>query len=297
MEAQTIVVIDLSVVVHQISETVAHDDIECMESFVKAQLAWMVSLEWLGTLKSDDASVVLVTDNKPYWRSAHLMDEAVWGAVNRTYRGKPVTSTPIHYKAGRKEPTPRLGMIRTLVHKTVGEQGWNQLGVTGFEADDVAAAICVMAPSDCRVILATVDSDWMGLISPRTMWFCLKGYEPRVRHSEESINGWATRRLKTALTHPSQLWDVKSTQGDKSDNLPAGSPLDVISLLEPPDQYKLWLNSDFQTRLSLVFDNPTRPIPAAKAIEYLQRQGFRAFIRYNDLLDDWQPWYPEPDLA
>jgi len=145
--------------------------------------------------------------------------------------------------------------------------------------------------------LATVDSDWMGLISPRTMWFCLKGYEPRVRHSEESINGWATRRLKTALTHPSQLWDVKSTQGDKSDNLPAGSPLDVISLLEPPDQYKLWLNSDFQTRLSLVFDNPTRPIPAAKAIEYLQRQGFRAFIRYNDLLDDWQPWYPEPDLA
>jgi hypothetical protein len=41
---------------------------------------------------------------------------------------------------------------------------------------------------------------------------------------------------------PSDIWGFKTRYGDKSDSLPAGSPREVIDLLNPPDEFKLWNN-------------------------------------------------------
>ena len=140
-----------------------------------------------------------------------------------------------------------------------------------------------MLPQDQQqnIVLATVDTDWMGLIDNNTTWFCLRGYDPRIRYSMDHINGWSARRLGVQLSCPSDIWNVKTIQGDASDNLPPGSPLEVISLVEPPMEHRLWLNPSYAPMFrGLLTQQPSGigNLPVGAALDYLRRLGVNRFI-------------------
>lgn len=164
-----------------------------------------------------------------YWRQSFLTE----------------TGFTITYKEGRKPKSDLWGQLFRQVTKAAKQEGGTQLSVTGYEADDIAAAVSRTVteqhPHD-RVSLLTVDTDWLGLLTPQVTWFSTVGYFPQVRNNMESFNLWAKRRSMGQFNHPHELWDYKSEHGDKSDALPAGSPLAVISLVKPPQIYDLTLN-------------------------------------------------------
>jgi hypothetical protein len=300
------VVVDLSVVVHQI-----HNSIEAAgglppdarKGAVSANLAWMLSGHWLGSLvKPGDFQIICVGDAKPYWRSEYLLRPSVYGSVvtRKLSRHKVPRITekphgPIHYKAGRKLPKRTLTKAKEQTYETLQAKGARVLRLTGYEADDLAAAVTVISRDfpDNRIILATVDSDWMGLVSPWVSWFCLYGYFPRLRDTMEPINQWCLRRIKTTIETPRDLWKIKASQGDKSDNLPPGSPLEVIDLLSPPEGHRLWENTQVSGVIRHWLSEPQEPLVTDpdEALDYLRACGLQPAIRPFD--PDSDLYYPE----
>lgn len=299
---QTTVILDNSVMVHQLHDiiTKCQVDKDHWLGVIKAQVVWLQSCKWLGSLMEDpeNTQVISVCDSKPYWRVEYLQRPEVYTQIVAKKRGKDVQRTePVAYKGGRKFPEYSFTKIKDTMRKLYADQDYNMLAMPGYEADDLAAAIVMMnrmlpADKQHRVILATVDADWMGLIDHNTTWFCSFGWLPRVRYSMDDINLWAKKRLGTELSSPKDIWDVKTRLGDKSDNLPAGSPLEVISLIEPPIEHRLWLNPGYSGVVKKYLYEP-KSLHARhleKAETYLRQLGIpRAIKPYNDKETE-QPW-------
>lgn len=123
----------------------------------------------------------------------------------------------------------------------------------GYEADDFAGALVQLKrqaqslPSDDpevtlvanrEIWLNTVDSDWLQLVGDGVTWFNTGPWEPRIRGPQETLE-WASRRLKATISSPVQIVDVKMQQGDRSDNLPPGSPRYMIDLINSHPDYHL----------------------------------------------------------
>lgn len=290
---------------------------------VKAQLTWLMSLDWLGSMKPEkDAKVLLVCDSKPYWRTAYLERPEVFipiyrrqaesgrrrkglkGNLAKCDRLEALLAVPapdinagsqewweynlvreevaqltqelsIKYKAGRKFPDPGFTRLKKAIKHYCRKSGWNVLEYHRYEADDIAAAIVATNPAENDIILATVDSDWLGLVSPNVAWFCLGGYTPRVRASIEDINQWRTRKKDSLLGAPSDLWTAKTVEGDASDNLPPGTPIEVIDLFNPPAEYDLKVDPRFLADMGASV--PYEPVDSGKALEYLINIGIRPF--------------------
>ena len=290
---------------------------------VKAQLTWLMSLDWLGSMKPErDVKVILACDSKPYWRTAYLerpevfipiyrkqaevsprrrglkanlkkcdrleallavpspdieAPKAEWDAyqVVRDEVAQLTHELSIKYKAGRKFPDPGFTRLKEAIKRYCHRSGWNTLEYRGYEADDIAAAIVATNPASDDVILATVDSDWLGLVSPNVTWFCLGGYTPRVRASIEDINQWRARKKDRLLEAPSDLWGAKTVEGDASDNLPPGTPLEVIDLFHPPQEYDLKADPRFLGDMSTCV--AYEPVDSGKALAYLINIGIRPF--------------------
>ncbi len=295
---RTTVIVDFSVCVHQLHNMLTSMDVEKdnLKAAIQANMVWLHSGEWIKPLVGDNINIVYVTDSKPYWRLDYLLQEEVYVPVferqlaaykERYPKGrKQFKPEPIHYKAGRKFPTPAFKSCKTKMLNAAHRNEFSVLSIKGYEADDLAAALVMtnrMMPKDQQqnIVLATVDTDWMGLIDNHTTWFCLRGYDPRVRYSMEHINEWSLRRLGTELSCPSDIWRVKTIQGDKSDNLPPGSPLEVIDLLQPPMEHRLWLREDtaplLRTILTQEIDDKGN-LPLDAALDYLRRLGVSRFI-------------------
>ena len=186
--------------------------------------------EWLpARLKHADTVPVWAWDTKDtlgeYWRHAYLREQGL----------------PIKYKAGRKDKTDTWYKCRDAVKHAVTTMELTSFEYEGYEADDIAGAIVKLAGSD-PVTLLTVDTDWLGLLSPTCTWVSSTNYAPQVRNNLTSFNSWCQKRLKAMFHEPTQLWTYKAIHGDKSDNLPRKSPLAVINLLEPPPKYDLTQN-------------------------------------------------------
>lgn len=315
----TTIVIDTSVFLHEMSHchsTIGHTD-KHWEGLIKAQLAWLVSGDWMGGLKPQDFQVLFVCDTKDselkYWRHRHLVDPEVTSKVprkNKTLEKKRqrladmllqgtsgdslvvrelTEDLAIHYKAGRKFPEYAFTKMKKVMLQVIREQGWRCFGQVGYEADDVAAAVVkanMSLPDNLRhrVVLLTVDSDWMGLIDDLTSWFCLHGYFPRIRGDMHSANEWAQRRLKRPLKQYRDIWDIKAQQGDKSDNLPPsnGVLLPAIDLLNPPSEHQLWhqpIGQDIKRCLQHPCYNKVSGVAAAK---YVQSIGVPLAVRPLD---------------
>lgn len=337
MRKQTII-LDLSVVCHQLHHNLlsAQVEKEHYQGWLKAQMAWVMSGEWLGSLQAEDSQVILVCDTKPYWRVEYLTRPEVVVAIDRPRKGsrnmaalrdiRAILADPeerptgqilkdlqtehdhlletlvVHYKAGRKLPEASFTKLKGEIQKLVASQKWRSIREPGYEADDLAAALVMVNRSlpeadRNQIILGTVDADWMGLVDVQTTWFCLHGWTPRVRNLDNgavSLNFWCQKRLKKTVDHPEEIWDLKTVQGDKSDNLPPNSPIEVISLVAPPEEHRLWqrpgIRGILRNWLLNHGDPAVSPVKIAGATAHLRSLGVRRVIRPFD--PDSDIYYP-----
>lgn len=192
----------------------------------------------------------------------------------------------IVYKGGRKLPTNLMKTVREDFYALADRKGWKVLSKQGYEADDNAAGLKVVneqlgEPRD--LLLVTIDSDLTGLISDHLAWFCAVGYEPRVRYDLASLNYWATNVKKwVPFDEPRGIWDLKAAEGDRSDNLPPNTPLEVIDLLDPPWQFRIWECPDWhQKAYRYLVGDPVIEAPerGAKALQYLGSQGIPPVVK------------------
>jgi hypothetical protein len=239
-------------------------------SVVAGQMQAVSSLMFMGEERPEHYNLIFVKDTKvdgEYWRHSYLLREDVAEAranrimadyegllethlalkrADEPYTGrkprKPAAIKPIAYKGGRKELTAFHSMIRVVMSKEVERQGWTVLSAKGYEADDLAAALVHLNAGKDLIWLLTIDTDWLGLVSDNVKWFCTSGHQPRVRGDIKQINVWSQQRFKLDLETPRAIWDYKALVGDTSDNLPYYSPLEVIDLLAPPEEFCLWLD-------------------------------------------------------
>lgn len=319
---KTTVLIDLSVIIHQIHQRTEGLEIpkKHYKGVVKAQLLYLMSLEWLGELKPANANAVLLLDSKPYWRTNYLLKPEVVAKVPRKtkklqalrselaslltkekeYANRvspelvPVylelshqintlaDTLSIHYKAGRSLPTYQFTKLKKAMIGVAKEWGLPMIGVDGYEADDLASLFVRVKADDHRVVLATIDSDWMGLISPSVDWFCTHGWSPRVR-TMANYNSWCFRRLGEGFELPSGIWAYKAIWGDKSDNLPPGSPIEVIDLLQPPLEHDLMNRPAIVSQASQLLEREPLSLPEVnRAVNYIYRLGIPLCIRPLD---------------
>lgn len=321
-----IVVVDLSVYLHRLHQTIPMDHSDPQfESILKSNLVYLMSGNWLPeALKPLYKNMIFCIDSKPYWRSDWLMDlrntvdlpkptlakseagitKATQNALKIAQEIKEAMDAPIKtneqleliniaqvshtvaYKAGRKFPAYSFKKIRMLVYRYLELINAQRLFCTGFEADDMAAALVATNTAKgnpANIMLLTVDTDWMGLINPSVTWVCMTGYAPAFRDTLEICNAWAKKSLKATLGTWREIWDIKGQKGDKSDNLPPsnGLLLPVIDLLNPPAQYRYWEQQKGLLHDCFGFHTGLRFSPEAgrAALHHLKLNGLRPVMR------------------
>lgn len=222
--------------------------------WVRLQMDYISSGHWLGVMQRPQFNIVWALDdlNKQYWRMDWLAQDSVTAQLPIPTRGKNKgKQLPIAYKGGRR----KLGND----HYSIKEQVINYIGyhkilyLQRYEADDIIAGLCQrnnILNGMVDILIATIDSDLLGLVNRFVGWGCVGWHKPRLRLNLEQINLWRVNIKKlNPLDVPSQLWHHKAyTEGDKSDNLPpttSGCTLPAIDLLNPPDEHKLWLQPEF----------------------------------------------------
>ena len=121
------------------------------------------------------------------------------------------------YKANRHGMPEELAAQMPLLQQLLTDLGYKLVTAEGWEADDILgtlAAACDARGETCYI--ATGDRDNLQLVSPNTT--VLLAATSR-GHSETRVMDEAAVREKYGLA-PKQLIDVKSLQGDASDNIP-----------------------------------------------------------------------------
>ncbi len=121
------------------------------------------------------------------------------------------------YKANRHGMPEELAAQMPLLQQLLTDLGYKLVTAEGWEADDILgtlAAACDARGETCYI--ATGDRDNLQLVSPNTT--VLLAATSR-GHSETRVMDEAAVREKYGLA-PKQLIDVKSLQGDTSDNIP-----------------------------------------------------------------------------
>lgn len=285
-----LVVIDTYVVLYNILHRAIEAYGHVPEGFVaygEAALEWVDSLAWFPGLKKRGGVVLWVEDSKPYWRSDYHPE----------------------YKAARVPKPPVFGELLARFH----EMNFRRLAVEEFEADDVAAAIVQLwrqgqLAGIRQLYLATVDSDWQGLVcQPDVFWVDLAGYSPRVRQRTEIYN-WLCSKWKKqtkflqgawkvpdpALFESRMIWDWKRACGDTSDNLPPRSPLFLIDLFQPLSEYRLWERPEFVSAVRAELDRERQPtLQLDKAEHQMSMLGLNPPI---SAIDDFNPLLFNPVL-
>ena len=199
-----------------------------------------IAIEWVNNLgfispeyRPLTAIVVWLVDSVPYWRAKIYPD----------------------YKGNRGGKHDFFWAIDATVRSLV-----NPLAIPTYEADDLAALFCKLwqkrTPKSVAgtLYLCTIDTDWMGLVGEDRVWLDLGGYTPRFRH-QYNFYSWLEKKMEKVSkknkellegqicrSDPTSIWRFKSVTGDRSDNLPPGSSIELIDLFAPPPDYRLWEN-------------------------------------------------------
>ena len=241
-----------------------------------------------------EQTVVVVDDHNPYWRTKYLED-----------RGFPP------YKDGRKQKGDDWYKVAEAGKKYIldAKCPFHYLSFPGYEADDVAAALVrVRAPR--LIILSTVDSDWSGLVldsdqyratnrfefikeeygvEPTVWWVNHAHWTPRFR-DEAGVRAWTKKRCRIDIDRPWELWEHKAEEGDKSDNLPPGSPIEVIDLLNPPEEHDILLDKTLSCQVEEVahsYAANSSKSHILKAQKWFRANGFRIpVVDWNNYLLD-----------
>ncbi len=174
------------------------------------------------------------------------------------------------YKGGRPEKPEDYWKILEAGRSFIKDNNIPYLSHKGFEADDFAGAFTntVLQEGYKRdIIFYTIDSDWGQLINDELgIYFyyssfpCWKGKRLR---NEAVIKEWFLDRQNIELENVRDIVKVKSEDGDKSDNLPPGSPPEVIDLLNPGKK----LPKEKLKMIKYIYENPYVNTSKKEAVE------------------------------
>jgi DNA polymerase-1 len=119
------------------------------------------------------------------------------------------------YKAGRKPAPADFYVQIPILHELLEALGWPLYELDDYEADDIMAGLAKKAEaSGIETILVTSDLDALQCISDKTKVYALKKGLSNIEqfHPESFTAKYGLR--------PDQFLDLKSLQGDSSDNIP-----------------------------------------------------------------------------
>jgi len=242
MPPPPLLILDYRVLVWDLTGKLARVDPMELETYLRA--AWLVVLnQGSSVINPQDLTVVVVDDNqmsRPYWRREYLKSCGI----------------AQEYKGGRKAKTESWHLVCSTGINLIKEKGFHYLTLPGFEADDLAGSLVSAHHEhglDRTVYLSTIDTDWHQLVSDKVHWLNTAKYAPRFRGPSEVLEH-AKKSLNMVIDTPRQLVAAKAIKGDKSDNLPPGSPPEVIDLISPPEAYNLRHYPVYETIKAIVKD-------------------------------------------
>lgn len=127
------------------------------------------------------------------------------------------------YKQQRPPKPPELKAQEEPIQRMCAYHGLRSLSIESAEADDLIASYAKAAPSETKVVIATVDKDIYQLVSPH-----VKIYSTTKTDFPPSATGEVTRFMllgpdeveKKWGIPPSSIGDVLSLTGDSADNIP-----------------------------------------------------------------------------
>ncbi|MEM9451545.1 MAG: hypothetical protein AAGA75_23845 [Cyanobacteria bacterium P01_E01_bin.6] len=252
-------IIDTSVVAHLMCSRLCQYTLsdEERELYVKASLHWINALGMIPYFAdAQECHCIWAMDSKPYWRSRILPT----------------------YKGNRSPSSHEVSLVLDIVR----ELNFQTIEFTGYEADDIAALFCAVyhrrpiRSTWESINLLTIDTDWQGLVSDGITWMDINGHEPRVRNIDALYQWFEGKHAKqpkkwqqayplpsVSEFRPSNIWQWKSVVGDRSDNLPPGSPIGLIDLYQPPDEFRLWADSAIVQKIEQTIRRLTKPTYSA----------------------------------
>ena len=137
------------------------------------------------------------------------------------------------YKAGRKPAPPDFYVQIPILHELLNSLGWPLYEIDDYEADDIMAGLAKKAEKeDIETILVTSDLDALQCISDLTKVYAIKKGFSQIEeyHPESFYNKYGLQA--------DQFLDLKSLQGDSSDNIPGVPGVGAKTAIKLLQQYK-----------------------------------------------------------
>ena len=120
------------------------------------------------------------------------------------------------YKANREATPDDIINSVPYIHKVLDAFGITQIGIDGYEADDVVGTLAKHAEIEgFDVFMVTSDKDYGQLVSDN-----IKMYKPGKFGQAAEILGPKEICEKFGINRPEQVIDILGLQGDSSDNIP-----------------------------------------------------------------------------
>lgn len=120
------------------------------------------------------------------------------------------------YKANREATPDDIINSVPYIHRVLDAFGITQIGIDGYEADDVVGTLAKHAEIEgFDVYMVTSDKDYGQLVSEN-----IKMYKPGKFGQPAEILGPAEICEKFGIQRPEQVIDILGLQGDSSDNIP-----------------------------------------------------------------------------
>jgi len=231
---------------------------ELLQKIIKA--LWAIKINrGPDMLPTHDYRIVVVSDKRyeehgTYWRGVEVLRdermEIVWEEYCES-TGKNLKEQAIGYKGNRREKDDNFYQVVEI--------GWDyatkyfpSFKEEGYEADDWAGAIYRVSRDtkgvcqNRQILLSTIDRDWSGLVdeSHNIYWANTRYPGPKERiqerlAGEDQVLLHTEMKLRVKINHPREIFKAKHEQGELSDNLPPGSPLEYIDLSEAHPKYQI----------------------------------------------------------
>lgn len=120
------------------------------------------------------------------------------------------------YKANRSETPEAIKIAVPYIHKILEAMHIPNLGVEGYEADDVIGTIACKAEKEgYSTFMVTPDKDFAQLVTDK-----IKIYKPGLKGGDIEILGVEEVKAKYEIEDPKQVIDYLAMMGDAVDNIP-----------------------------------------------------------------------------
>ncbi|MBA5246627.1 DNA polymerase I [Marnyiella aurantia] len=120
------------------------------------------------------------------------------------------------YKANRSETPEAIKIAIPYIHSILEAMHVPNLGVEGYEADDVIGTIACKAEKEgYTTYMVTPDKDFAQLVTDK-----IKIYKPGIKGAEFEILGVEEVKAKYEIEDPKQVIDFLAMMGDSVDNIP-----------------------------------------------------------------------------